>query len=245
VTSLYADLQSGVREVDAWQRCYPTSAVDVAGVLAAMVGLHDGGERISGVLHWQGDEQFTWHEMMLLVAEITGLDASGVTAVRSTPSVPLPKDTRLDCSRLEGLIDGSRYRTPFREGLRQCLAPVCGSVGANSKVGALRSARLEHRKPEGSAASDPDNQFRDELKKRGAALQELFWQELERTRSRLKEAGFAEGKRAPSDWQPADGRPPGGPAIDAESMQRGAPAGPTQPEHGLPGTLRFLPEQRV
>lgn len=42
---------------------------------------------------------------------------------------------------------------------------------------------------------DAESQFRDELKKRGAALQELFWQELERTRNRLKEAGLAEGRR--------------------------------------------------
>lgn len=31
---------------------------------------------------------------MLLVAETTGLDASGITAVSSPPSTPLPRDTR-------------------------------------------------------------------------------------------------------------------------------------------------------
>lgn len=38
-----------------------------------------------------------WHlskEMMLLVAETTGLDASGITAVSSPPSTPLPRDIR-------------------------------------------------------------------------------------------------------------------------------------------------------
>ena len=33
-------------------------------------------------------------EMMLLVAEVAGLDASGITAVRSPPATSLPRDTQ-------------------------------------------------------------------------------------------------------------------------------------------------------
>ena len=33
-------------------------------------------------------------EMMLMVAEVAGLDASGITAVRTAPSTPLPRDTQ-------------------------------------------------------------------------------------------------------------------------------------------------------
>lgn len=274
VTSLHADLASGVLEVDAWQRCYPTWTPDVAGVLAAMLRLHvDGrGQALRGVFHWQGGEQLSWHEMLLQVAEIAGIDASGITPVTAPPAAPLPRDCRLDCSRLETLLGGevvAELRTPFRQGLRQCLAPLVaatasprsacralreGQAGAPDRGNAVDLARKVHhevaaerpaegaspwpvdsRRPvasqsmtavplrggardeeavaargvshargsgragsESGASSgplDPEGQFREELKKRGAALQELFWQELERTRNRLKEAGLAEGRR--------------------------------------------------
>jgi len=334
VTSLHTDLVHGVREVDAWQQCYPTSSADVAGVLVAMLRLHKfgEGERLRGIFHWQGQEQFTWHEMMLLVAEISGLDASDIIAVHAPPAAPLPRDCRLDCSRLESVLgsditDG--LRTSFRDGLRLCLAPFVvktGGVAELSGVGAqaapvadtlqlsspplepptisevshhgglaasqaaaaaqaaaedairnanamrrllggtstnsisarevraesaveaaasrttaevtasaseqasasvgswsahqpalqqsscgssrARSGALPGEDPEAALSAglqqtsqvaetvlDPESEFRDELKKRGAALQELFWQELERTRNRLKEAGLSEGRR--------------------------------------------------
>lgn len=375
ITSLRMDLLNGVQEVDAWQRCYPTWTGDVAGVIAAMLRLYRQGEgdALRGVFHWQGSEQLTWHEMMLLVAEISGLDASDVAAVRAPPAALLPRDSRLDCSRLEGLLGPAvgSLRTPFAEGLQRCLYPLlagvpalgrkaiaeppqarpaartdaiaagtameavmgagaaasaptpstaavaavpsvvdamapavptgrsrgcegeadlhndigatsggfCGSAasfgagtGVESEVadgpsqclrahgeaeaaaavstaaGTATEARpvstrdtliassrssyareseadpLSATAPAGGTTSaergaspgtrallgltrmgsgaagkggplDPESQFRDELKKRGAALQELFWQELERTRNRLKEAGLAEGRR--------------------------------------------------
>lgn len=186
VTSLYSDLESGIREVDAWQRCYPTWTGDVANVLRAMLELHLAGERLRGIYHWQGDEQFTWHDMMLLVAEVTGLDASGVTAVRSAPSMPLPKDTRLECSRLGRLIESRGCRTPFQDGLRKCLAPFkTSSPDARSNSSANKSHGLH----------SSQNALQDELKQKGPALQELFWEELERTRARLREAGFVSQQR--------------------------------------------------
>jgi len=198
VTSLYADLRSGVKEVDAWQRCYPTWTGDVAGVIRAMMDLHRRGEQLRGVFHWQGIEHFTWHEMMLLVADTCGLDASSVRAVHTAPSVALPKDTRLDCSRLEGLIDASRLRTSFRDGLRVCLAPFrcTPTVRAERELRWCRPRRIPDESDDcHSLPEDPEKQFREELRARGAALQELFWQELERTRNRLREAGFAQGRQ--------------------------------------------------
>eukprot|EP00438_Fugacium_kawagutii_P014899 Skav226519 [mRNA] locus=scaffold1773:165900:187543:- [translate_table: standard] len=54
ITSLYTDLRNGIREVDAWQCCYPTWAGDVAKVLKMMAELHLSGERLQGIYHWQG-----------------------------------------------------------------------------------------------------------------------------------------------------------------------------------------------
>jgi len=180
VTSLYTDLESGIREVDAWQRCYPTWAGDVAVVLRSMMELHLAGERLRGIYHWHGDEQYTWNEMMLLVADIANLDASDVVAIRSPPAVPLPRDTRLDCSKLKRLLESNRktvVHTCLRDGLATCLAPFCPVKSSEPDLGS-------HAQP-------------DEPKQRGAALQELFWEELERTRARLREAGFVStGKSA-------------------------------------------------
>jgi len=238
VTSLHADLKCGVKEVDAWQRCYPTWTGDVAGIIRAMLELHSGGEHLRGIFHWQGNEHFTWHEMMLLVADICGMDASNARAVHSTPSVPLPRDTRLDCSRLEALVDVSKYRMPFREGLRACLAPFCQAARLSAPAKResiptrlpLRAERADADHP----PDDPEKRFREELKARGAALQELFWQELERTRSRLREAGFVSKVHlGPGAELPG--------ALAAGAVQRrpvgGAPgAGDEAP--GSPGAVR-------
>merc|ERR1719162_2399986 len=85
VSSLYADLQNGVRKVDDWQIRYPTWAADVAGVLRAMVDLHCSGTELQGIFHWQSTEKFTKYEMVCLVAEVSGLDASSVVPISTAP----------------------------------------------------------------------------------------------------------------------------------------------------------------
>lgn len=194
ITSLYTDLRNGIREVDAWQCCYPTWAGDVANVLKAMVELHLSGERLQGIYHWQGNEQFTWHEMMLLVAETTGLDASGISAVTSPPATSLPRDARLECSRLNGLLGELVQHTSLREGLAQCLAPfrqqkapaMAGQIAVKAKP---KTQRVEWKALPRGAPCRPKGLLSD-LKGQNAALQEIFWEELERTRARLQQAGI-------------------------------------------------------
>jgi len=273
VSSLYQDLQAGVTEVDAWQVCYPTFTCDVARVILGMIELHRGGERLRGIFHWQGNESFTWHQMMLIVADTCGLDSSKVSPVRSTPKVPLPRDTRLDCSRLEHLLDAAALRTSFHEGLQMCMAPFCKPIGSPSlrHRSFVPAPVLEHRPGMIACERSPDDserQLRDELKARGAALQELFWQELERTRSRLREAGLAgSGKLEPRFPYGASEReqalpagllqgcagPPGGPlghAFDSgpaggSAVARGPGTPKRDPKRRAPGTLYFPPEQQV
>jgi len=262
VTSLYQDLRCGVKEVDAWQICYPTFTCDVARVILGMIQLHRSGEHLRGIFHWQGSEAFTWHHMMLIVADICGMDASKIAPVRSTPKVPLPKDTRLDCSRLERWLDATLLRTTFREGLQMCLAPFCGPAGSPSLhlKSTAHMPALERRAGIMACSDDSERQLREELKARGAALQELFWQELERTRNRLREAGLVEtGKLEPRDkpllasllqdrMRPSD--EPVGLALDS-GMDKGSleAAGAGMPQrtlkYGAPGTLYFPPEQQV
>jgi len=142
VTRLYTDLKNGVRKVDDWQLRYPTCTTDVASVLRAMVDLHCSGTSLWGIFHWQSNEQFTQFGMMRVVAEISGLDASGVTPIRATPLVPRPENCQLDCSRLEALLDGGQFRTSFKDGLRVCLES-CLRGGAT----AVREFRSERGSP--------------------------------------------------------------------------------------------------
>eukprot|EP00927_Polykrikos_kofoidii_P056276 TRINITY_DN50425_c0_g1_i1.p1 TRINITY_DN50425_c0_g1~~TRINITY_DN50425_c0_g1_i1.p1 ORF type:complete len:1091 (-),score=113.46 TRINITY_DN50425_c0_g1_i1:92-3364(-) len=200
VTNLLEELNRGALEFDDWERCYPTWAPDVAAVLRALADLRLAGNEPAGVLHWQGIEQYTRYEMLQLVAEAAGLDTKGVVARCMPHSSPAARDTRLDCSRLEKIMrdvsklhgDGRRrFRTPFREAILSCIAS-CGTDFDRVRVsgnGASQSSRGV-----GSHRGTPEaqSQFRDELKARGAALQDLFWQELQRTRSRLKDAGYIE-----------------------------------------------------
>merc|ERR1712032_372586 len=90
-----------------------------------------------------------------------------------------------------------------------CLGPFCGTAAQAKVDKARRVARATSRTSSrhsvqqvackattaNSQQLELESQFRGELKARGAALQELFWQELDRTRSRLREAGFADGGR--------------------------------------------------
>lgn len=176
VTSLCSDLKSGIREVDAWQQCYPTWTGDVAIVLKNMVELHLAGECLKGIYHFSSSERFTWYEMMLIVAKVSGLDASGISAVRSPPGTSLPRDTQLDCSRLTQLL-GRFPETRLHDGLQQCLPFRDGCA-----------ARAEHEQAGGTVDPDP--------RSHGATLQKVFWEELERTRRRLRQAGINQQRRA-------------------------------------------------
>lgn len=191
VTSLYTDLQNDIREVDAWQRCYPTWAGDVANVLKVMTEMHFSGERIQGIYHWQGNEQFTWHEMMLLVAETSGLDASCISAVHSPPATPLPRDTRLDCSRLIRLLGPQCCHTPLHEGLKQCLTPFRQAPPAMAgRIAFKGKPRAEWTTLTRAAEAGARKAALGDLKGQNAVLQEIFWEELERTRARLQQAGI-------------------------------------------------------
>lgn len=154
--------------------------------------------------------------MLRLIAEVTGIDVSRVKA-RRRPSCVASCDAQLDCSRLDGLLkDADSSRLPFRDGLARCLAhlsctrptlSVCSggdsvnanlpahhnlsSAGTAPMVDSLAEAQRWH-----AERQEAQTRFRDELKARGAALQELFWEELERTRNRLRDAGYLDANSA-------------------------------------------------
>eukprot|EP00929_Paragymnodinium_shiwhaense_P053000 TRINITY_DN26538_c0_g1_i1.p1 TRINITY_DN26538_c0_g1~~TRINITY_DN26538_c0_g1_i1.p1 ORF type:complete len:1041 (-),score=157.79 TRINITY_DN26538_c0_g1_i1:93-3215(-) len=208
-TNLLEELQSGVREVDDWQVFYPAWTPDVAGVLRELAELHHTAAAPRGILHWQGGEALTRHQMMRVVAEAAGLDASLVAARRTTATAAAAHDVSLDCSKVGSLVRDARtrYQTPFKEGIKLCLAPYLAALERRmlstpreviSFPGDL-GAEVVAQPSDTSRTSREAQKFRDELRARGAALQELFWQELERTRGRLREAGYLDGASSPSD----------------------------------------------
>jgi len=130
VTELYAKLQKGLAKADDLQKRYPTYTRDVARVLRAMIDARQQGAYIGGIFHWQGSECLTKYKMIHAMSNITGIDVSSVAPDVVVPSAPRPADSRLDCSRLEQLLGGDpmRFRTPFREALKECLQPLVSNL---------------------------------------------------------------------------------------------------------------------
>jgi dTDP-4-dehydrorhamnose reductase len=153
VTSIFADLRSGVWRADDRRTRYPTWAGDVAGILCSMVRLHCEGTSLAGIFHWQGGEGVSRREMQLLITEVAGLyaaqsgeapewAASVPPGAASGASAGLPSEScsRLACMRLEALVDGTRFRTPFREGLHICIPPLLHQNRATFGGGERRGA---------------------------------------------------------------------------------------------------------
>uniref|UniRef100_S4RXI3 Methionine adenosyltransferase 2 subunit beta n=1 Tax=Petromyzon marinus TaxID=7757 RepID=S4RXI3_PETMA len=77
---------------------------------------------IRGIYHWSGNEKMTKYEMACAMADAFNLPSSHLRPVEEPPSgVPRPHDAHLDTSLLESL--GVGQRTPFRQGIHECLWP--------------------------------------------------------------------------------------------------------------------------
>merc|ERR1712110_1410189 len=132
----YASFLKGkLKKVDHMQKRYPTSSVDVARVVVAMAEKHrcaissleeeSGDERLHGIYHWQNTECLTKYEMLRTIADIVGIDVSGIDPDMVIPEAPRPEHSRLTCAKLEEALGGDpgRFRTKFRESLRESLMP--------------------------------------------------------------------------------------------------------------------------
>merc|ERR1712187_853908 len=106
-----------------------TNTNDIARIIYKMIEVHYKGRKLQGIFHWQSNECLTKYDMVQIIAELTGADASAVVADRSTPKFPRPEDTRLDRSRLvrELDIDPAEFETPFRDALRASMLPILSS----------------------------------------------------------------------------------------------------------------------
>ena len=122
VTLIFESVRKGTATLDNWATRYPTQTQDVADAIRKMVNRHYTDGNVLGTFHFSGDEPLTKYEMALIMAEIAGLDGSGLTPSDSAPpGAPRPKNCQLDCSRLEYLIDPKR--TPFKEAIADALKP--------------------------------------------------------------------------------------------------------------------------
>eukprot|EP00929_Paragymnodinium_shiwhaense_P005652 TRINITY_DN10790_c0_g1_i1.p1 TRINITY_DN10790_c0_g1~~TRINITY_DN10790_c0_g1_i1.p1 ORF type:complete len:1046 (-),score=232.83 TRINITY_DN10790_c0_g1_i1:205-3342(-) len=132
VTSLLPELlKEGVKKVDNWQQRYPTSAVDVSALIRVMVDLMLSDQALQGIYHWRGtSEPLTKYEMLQVVAQLASLDGSSVVPTTAAGGDQArAADIRLDCSRLEVIVERSRFQSAFREGLATCLAPLLKASG--------------------------------------------------------------------------------------------------------------------
>jgi len=123
VTAMYMELEKGIQKADHVQKRYPTYTPDVARIIKKMLEVHFAGKPLGGIFHWQGNECLTKYDMVQTIASIMEVDASKIEASKAKSKFPVPPDSRLDCSKLEKMLDiaAADFRTPFRESLEYCL----------------------------------------------------------------------------------------------------------------------------
>lgn len=138
VTALLDIVKAESPKVDHWQERFPTSTEDLAKVMQAFSeqqlrrGRSNPAE-FGGIFHWQANERQTKYTMASIIAEIAGTSCGHLIAVETAPApggAPRPQFERMNCHRLEKLLDiegdPSKWRSDFRESLKKVLAPHLG-----------------------------------------------------------------------------------------------------------------------
>ncbi len=121
ITKLYSLVKEKPdASVEHWATRFPTFTPDVAYVIRQMLEKLSTNKMPRGIYHFSGSEPFTKYEMAVVIAELCKLDASQLEADPNLPSgAPRPKNTHLDCSKLESLVDCRR--TSFRDSIQESL----------------------------------------------------------------------------------------------------------------------------
>lgn len=117
VTTIVKDVRNTKqRAIDDWGQRYPTFVDDVAVICRQMMQRRLSDQVVNGIWHWCGSERYTKYGQALMIGEILGLPTSHLRPDPNPPAgAPRPRDSRLDCSKLEQL--GFGRRTPFRQAL--------------------------------------------------------------------------------------------------------------------------------
>lgn len=119
------------RAVEHWANRYPLHVDDAAAAIGKILDARVTGRSPaswSPVYLLSGRETLTKYEMILIMAEALGIDASFITPNPSPPKgAPRPRDCRMDTGLLEGL--GYRQAIGFREGIAEALAPFFRAGG--------------------------------------------------------------------------------------------------------------------
>jgi len=129
------------RSVEHWANRYPLHVDDAAAAIGKIIDARPAGPDAVGRISasrsrasWNpiyllsGQETLTKYEMVLIMAEALGIDASFITPNPSPPKgAPRPRDCRMDTGLLESL--GYRQAIGFREGIAEALAPFFKAGG--------------------------------------------------------------------------------------------------------------------
>ena len=127
VTEIAATLQKTPQvTLDAWATRYPLDTADVASVCRQLLAHKVAAPSFGGIHHWSGPEPWTKWGMGRLMASLLGSDPELVRPSHDPPAgAPRPRDCRLDCSTLTGIVTGAEGRLADR--LPAVLAPFLTS----------------------------------------------------------------------------------------------------------------------
>ncbi|XP_058852088.1 methionine adenosyltransferase 2 subunit beta-like isoform X1 [Acipenser ruthenus] len=110
--------------IDHCQQRFPTYVKDVGRVCRQLAESRLQDPSLRGIFHFSGNEQMTKYEMACAIADAFSLPSSHLRPITETPvesGALRPHNPQLDCSRLENL--GIGHRTPFKQGIKECLWP--------------------------------------------------------------------------------------------------------------------------
>ncbi|GFS72251.1 methionine adenosyltransferase 2 subunit beta [Nephila pilipes] len=103
--------------VSNFERRYPSHTSDIAAIIYQLVEKKLEDPTINSVFHWCGSELYTKYEMTKIIATVFGRSSTHlIPDNHPSPGAARPKDTRLNCQRLESL--GIHVHTRFTEGVQ-------------------------------------------------------------------------------------------------------------------------------
>ncbi|MCL1040118.1 SDR family oxidoreductase [Shewanella marisflavi] len=121
---------------DNWATRSPTSTLDIANALVAMMTRQQTLGDVSGIYHFTGAERMTKYQMLVKMAKILGLSHQHIAPL-STPndSAKRPKDCSLSMARLKSLAIKSEIE--FELGVKYSLSrsgPALAKIGLSSDL---------------------------------------------------------------------------------------------------------------
>ena len=113
---------SKVSLISNYEQRYPTCTYDIAVVCRQIIEYRQNNPTFCGIWQWRSDDKLTKYGMIEIMSKVFNKSMDHIKPSNEpTAGATRPYDCEFDCSELENI--GIRQRTPFSEGIKNCLKP--------------------------------------------------------------------------------------------------------------------------